>query len=205
MWRCLFPSNRWVLESRGQQTCNPFGHLPGQDWIDMHWQPDILPIAPNMVGQTYGHGWGAWRAPLAQAFMGHHKVVQADHEPDLPPVARAAPGQTPGTAPQGRDQPTQGTIPAFHEGRLDRCAELAQAQLLAKAARPPEDHASADLHDMASRVADLDHLGIKQGRRSHQPGLWLAAHFPTTPTPIHNPHDLKQRRRIGPPPVREPE
>src|SRR5262245_38074020 len=76
MWRCLCPSNRWVLESRGQQTCNPFGHLPGQDWIDMHWQPDILPIAPNMVGQTYGHGWGAWRAPLAQAFMGSPSKVQ---------------------------------------------------------------------------------------------------------------------------------
>jgi len=205
MRSCLYPSNRLVLESRSQQTCNPFVHLLGQDWIGVHWQPDILPIAPNMVGQTSSHGWGAWRAPLAQALVRHHKVVQADHEPDFPPVARAAPGQTPGTAPQGRDQPTQGAIPAFHEGGLDRRAKLAQAQLLAKTARATADHASADLHDLARRVADLDYLGIKQGRRSHQPGLRLAAHFPTPPPPIHAPHDLQQRRRLGPPSIREPE
>src|SRR5205814_5531649 len=132
MRRCLCPSKRLVLESRGQQTCKPFVHLLGQHWIGMHWQPDILPIAPNVIGQTYRHGWGAWRAPVAQALMRHHKVVEADHEPDLPAVARAAPGQTPGTAPQGRDQPTPGAIPAFHDGRLDRRAELSQAQLLAK-------------------------------------------------------------------------
>src|SRR5205823_9654167 len=128
----------------------------------MYRQRDILPVAPNMIGQTYRHGWGAWRAPLAQALMRHHKVVEADHEPDLPAVARAAPGQTPGTAPQGRDQPTPGAIPAFHDGRLDRRAELSQAQLLAKTARTTADHASADLHAMASRVAALDHLGLPQ-------------------------------------------
>jgi len=59
---------------------------------------------------------------------------------------------------------------------LDRRAELMQAQLLAKTARSTEDHATVDLHDMASRVADLDHLSIKQGWRSHQPGLRLAPH-----------------------------
>ena len=90
----------------------------------MYRQRDILPVAPNMIGQTYGHGWGAWRAPLAQALMRHHKVVQAHHEPDLPPVARAAPGLTPATPPQGRYEPTQGAIPAFHEGGLDRLCEL---------------------------------------------------------------------------------
>ena len=83
-----------------------------------------------MIGQSNCHRWGARRTALAQAFMRQHKVVQADHEPDLPPVARAAPGQTPGAAPQGRHQPTQGAIPAFHKGRLDRPAKLAQVQLL---------------------------------------------------------------------------
>ena len=90
----------------------------------MHWQPDILPIAPDMVSQPYGHRWGARPATLAEALVRHHKVVEADHEPDLPPMARAAPRQTPSTPPQGRDQPTQGAIPPFHKGRLYRLTEL---------------------------------------------------------------------------------
>src|SRR5262249_11366580 len=45
----------------------------------------------------------------------------------------------------------------------------------------------------------------EQGVRRHQPGLRLAAHFPTPPPPIHDPHDLKQRRSIGLPPVRKKE
>src|SRR5207302_1558988 len=95
-------------------------------------------------------------------------------------------------------------IPAFHAGRLDRRAELAQAQRLAKTARATDAHAPADLHDRASRVADLDHLGVKQGRRSSQPGRRLAAYLPTPP-PIPGPHDLQPRRRIGLPPIREKE
>ena len=35
----------------------------------MHRQPDILSIAPDMVGQPDGHRGGARRAPLAQAVM----------------------------------------------------------------------------------------------------------------------------------------
>jgi hypothetical protein len=181
MQRCLGLSNGWVLESRGQQTGNPFIHLLGEDWIGMHWQPDIFPIAPYMVGQSSSHSWSAWRAPLAQALMWHHQVVEADYEPAFPAVARVVPGQTPSMAPQGRDQPTQGAIPTFHEGRLDRRAKLAQAQLLAKTAWATADHAPADLYDLASRVADLDDLGVKQGWWSHQPWLRLAADFPTTP------------------------
>src|SRR5262249_10489547 len=95
--------------------------------------------------------------------------------------------------------------PAFHEGRLDRRAELAQAQLLTTTAWATEDHAPADLHDMASRVADLDYLGVKQRLRSYQLGLRLAAYFPTTSRTIHDPHDLQQRRRRGLPPIREKE
>src|SRR5262249_18027233 len=134
-----------------------------------------------------------------------HKVVETDHEPDLPPVAEAAPGQTPGTASQGRYQAAQGAIPAFHKGRLDRHAKLAQAQLLAKTAWATEDHAPADLHNMASRVADLDHLGVNQVLRRYHPGLRLAPAFPPPSPPIHDPHNLKQRRRIGLPPIREKE
>src|SRR5437016_5424335 len=190
MSRCLCPSHGLLLESWDQQICNPFVHLLGEDWSCMHWQPDILPIAPNMVGQTYGHCWGAWRAPLAQALMRHHKVVKAHHEPDLPPVARAAPGQTPSAAPQGRDQPTQGAIPAFHERCLDRLSELPEAQLLAKTAWATEDHAPAHLHDMARLVADLHDLSIEQVFGGHEPWFGLAAHFPTTSRTIHDPHDL---------------
>src|SRR5262249_51252048 len=119
--------------------------------------------------------WGARRAHWAQPLMRHHEVVQADDEPDLPPMARVTRGQIPDTAPQGREEPRQGAIPTFHEGRLDRRAKLAQAQLLAKTARTTEDDTRADLHDMPHLVADLDHLGIKQGLRSHQPGRGLAA------------------------------
>src|SRR5262249_5617434 len=38
-----------------------------------------------------------------------------------------------------------------------------------------------------------------------KPGLRLAAHFPTTPGTIHDAHDLKQRRRVGLPSIREKE
>jgi hypothetical protein len=120
----LCPASGLVLERRSQQACNPFVHLLGEDWVSMYRQPDILPIAPNMVCQPDGHSWGASRAPLAQALMRHHTVVQADHEPDLPPVARAAPGQTPGATPQGRYEATQCAIPAFHARGLDRLSEL---------------------------------------------------------------------------------
>ena len=58
----------------------------------MHREPDILSIAPHMVGQANGHRWRTRRAALSQAFMGQHKVVETDHEPDLAPVAAAAPG-----------------------------------------------------------------------------------------------------------------
>jgi hypothetical protein len=201
----LGPASGLVRESRSQQPCQPFVHLLGEDWVGMHRQPDILPTAPDMVGQPDSHRWRPRRATLAQALVGHHKVVETDQEPDLPPVARAAPRQTPGTAPQGRHQAAQGAIPAFHKGRLDRRAKLAPAQLLAKTAWATQDHAPADLHDLASRVADLDHLGVKQGLRRYQPGLRLAPDFPTPSPPIHDPHNLKQRRRIGLPPIREKE
>jgi hypothetical protein len=52
MRRDLCPAKRLVLESWGQQTCNAFVHVPGQDWSGRPWQPDILPIAPNRVGET---------------------------------------------------------------------------------------------------------------------------------------------------------
>src|SRR5438105_2847594 len=103
----------------------------------MPWQPDILPRAPPRVAQPSGHGWGAWRAPLAQTLLRHHTVGAAAHEPDLPPVAHAAPGQTPGTAPQGRDQPTHGARPACQKGRLDRRAALALAPRRATTAWAP--------------------------------------------------------------------
>jgi hypothetical protein len=56
----------------------------------MHRQPDILPIAPNMVSQPNDHCRGAHHAPLSQALVRHHKVVEADEEPDLAPMASTA-------------------------------------------------------------------------------------------------------------------
>ena len=136
--------------------------------------------------------------------MRHHKVVEADHEPDLPPGARTAPGQH-RAAPQGGHQPTPCAIPAFHQGRLDRRAELSLAPRLAQTAWATADHAPADLHDMASRVADFHHLGVKQAVRCHESGLQLAAHFPPPPAPIHHPQHLEQHGGIGLPPIREQE
>ena len=120
----MCPSMRLILESRGQQMCNPFVELPGEDWVGMHRQPDILPIAPDMVSQPDSHRWGARPVTLPQALVRHHKVVEADDEPDLASMASTAPRQTPRAPPQGRDQPTQGAIPPFHKGRLDRLPEL---------------------------------------------------------------------------------
>jgi hypothetical protein len=113
----LCPSRGLVLESRDQQPAHPFVPLPGESWVGMYWNPDILPIAPDMIGQTDRHRWRPWRAPLAQALMGHHKVIEADPKPETSPVAGLAPGQTAGAAPQGGYQPTQRAIPSFHKSR----------------------------------------------------------------------------------------
>jgi hypothetical protein len=43
------------------------------------------------------------RATLAQAFVRHDTVIEADQGPDLAPGARGAPGQTPETALRGAD------------------------------------------------------------------------------------------------------
>lgn len=159
--RCLYPARGLVLESRDQQTSYPFVHLLREGSVCMHWKPDILPIAPDMVGQSDGHRWRALGVTLTQALVRHHKVVEADHQPDPAPVTAMTPGQTPGAAPQGCDQSPQRPISAFHESRLDRRAKLPQTPLRDKATRTTEDHASADRHHMASRVTDLDNLGVE--------------------------------------------
>src|SRR5262245_27531101 len=115
---------RLILESRGQQRCQPFVALLGEDWVGMPRQPERLPRAPDMVSQPAGHRWGARPVPLPQALVRHHQVGEADEEPALAWMASAAPRQTPRTPPEGRDQPTQGAIPPFHTGRLDRLPEL---------------------------------------------------------------------------------
>jgi hypothetical protein len=66
------------LERRGQESLDPFVHLPCEDWVLMHWQPHILPIGPHMICQADRHRWGARRAALSQAFMRHHEIVEAD-------------------------------------------------------------------------------------------------------------------------------
>ena len=93
------PARRLIRQSRGQQMCNPFVELLGEDWVGMHRQPDILPIAPDMISQPDGHRWGAPQATLSQALVRHHKVGEADYEPDLALMASAAPRQTPRAPP----------------------------------------------------------------------------------------------------------
>src|SRR5262245_49156793 len=95
------PASGVALESRGQQIGNPFVHLRGEDWSRMHWQPNILARAPDVVGQPDGHRRGARRATLAQALVWHHAIVETAQQPDLPPVAGATPRQTSGAAAQG--------------------------------------------------------------------------------------------------------
>jgi hypothetical protein len=117
------PARRLIRQSRGQQMCHPFVELRGEAGVCMHRQPARLPIAPTMVSQPDDHGRGAPHAPLAQALVRHHKVVEADEEPDLAPMASTAPRQTPRAPPPGCDQPTPGAIPPCPEGCLERLPE----------------------------------------------------------------------------------
>jgi hypothetical protein len=203
--RRLCPFRGLILKSWHQQTGYPFLHLLREDEVGMHRQPDILPIAPDMVRQPEGHRWRALDAALAQALMRHHKVVEAHQQPNLPAVARGTPGQTPGAAPQGCAQPPQCPIPAFHERRLDRRAELPALQLLAKATRTPANHAPADLHNMASRVADLDDLGVEEVLGGDEPGFGLAPHCPPPSATIDDAQHVEQRRALRFPAIGEKE
>ena len=38
----MCPSRRLILESRGQQMCNPFVELHSEEWVCMHRQPYIV-------------------------------------------------------------------------------------------------------------------------------------------------------------------
>src|SRR5215813_12421026 len=180
-----------------------FVHLLREGSVCMHRQPEILPIAPDMVGQPDGHRRRTLGATWTQALGWHHKVVEADHQPDAAPVTERTPGQTPSAAPQGGDQPPQCSIPAFHESRLDRRAELPETQLLDKATRPTEDHAPADLHDLASWGADLDHLGVEQVLGGHEPGFRLAPHLSPPSATINDAQHAEQRRAVSFPAIGE--
>src|SRR5262252_917429 len=158
-----------------------------------------------MVSQTDGHRWGTPRTALAQTFMGHHEVVETDHEPEPSPVADPAPGQTPGATAQRRYQAAQCAIPPFHEGCLDRRAELPQTQLLHKAARTAKHHARVDLHHLPPLVADLHDLGIKEMLGSDQPWFRLAPHPPAPAATIDNAQHLEQGCAISFPAIREKE
>ena len=199
------PAKRVLLESRGQQLCNTFVHLLDEHRIGMHRQPDILTIAPDMVAQPDGHRWGTPGATLAQALVWHHKVVEADQQPDASAMTSGQPRHAAGAASQGRHQPTQSAIPAFHKGGLDGLAELAQTQLPAKTAWAPKDYAPAHLHDLARLVPHFHYLRVEQGFRCHQARLGLATQVATTPAPLHDAHHLEQCRGVGLPAVRQEE
>ena len=171
----------------------------------MYWQPNILPIAPHMVSQTDGHRWGTPRMALAQTFMGHHEVGETDHEPAPAPMADPAPGQTPGAAAPRGHQTAPCAIPPFHEGCLDRRAELPQTQLLHKATRTAKHHACVDLHHLSPLVADLHDLGIKEMPGSDQLWFRLAPHPPAPAATIDNAQHLEQRCTLGFPAICEKE
>jgi hypothetical protein len=190
-------------ECWGQEAFDPFVHLPSEDWVHMYRAPDILPIAPHMVGQTDGHRWGTPRTALAQTFMGPHEVGETDHEPEPFPGADAAPGQTPGAAAPRRPQAAPCAIPPCHTGRLDRRAKLPPAQLLDKAAGTTEDHPAADVDDLPGLSTHLDDLRVEQVWGGHKTWCGLAAHFPPPPATIPPPQHLEQRGGIGFPPIRQ--
>jgi hypothetical protein len=137
--------------------------------------------------------------------MGHHKVVETDHEPQPSSVAAPAPGQTPGTAAQRRHQAAQGAIPPFHKRGLDRRAELPQTQLLHKAARTAKHDAPVDLRHLSPLVADLDNLGIKEMLGSDQPWFRLTPYLPSPAPTIANAQHLESGGAIGLPAIREKE
>jgi hypothetical protein len=188
----LGPASGLVLESWGQQPCHLCIHVLGENWSGMYLQPAILPRAPDMLGQTDRHRWGPWRAALPQAFMGPHAVGEAHHQPAPAPVAGPAPGQTAGAAPQGGDQPTQGPIPALHEGGLERGAACSQAPRWPTAAGTAAHDAPAPCPHLPRLVADLDNLGVAQVVGRNEPGVGVRPTVPrrrrrsTTPTTWSN-------------------
>ncbi len=73
---CFLPLGL-VLEGWHEQMQDPLIQLLGQGRVGMHWEPDILPIAPDVVREANHHGRRAWRVALPQAFVGHDKVIKA--------------------------------------------------------------------------------------------------------------------------------
>src|SRR5947209_4065832 len=136
--------------------CQPFVALLGADGGCMHRQPARRPRAPNLVSQPDGHRRSAPHAPVSQALVRHPKVGEAAEEPELAPMARTAPRQTPRAPPPGGDQPTPGARPPFHTGRLDRLPALPEASRRHTAPRTAAAPASVDLHDLASVGTALD-------------------------------------------------
>ena len=96
-------------------------------------------------------------------------------------------------------------IPPFHEGCLDRRAELPQTQLLHKATRTAKHHACVDLHHLSPLVADLHDLGIKEMLGSDQLWFRLAPHPPAPAATIDNAQHLEQRCTLGFPAICEKE
>jgi hypothetical protein len=69
-----------------------------------------------MIGQPKGHCRGTPGATLAQAFVRHHKVVEADRQPDASSMTGGNPRSTVGAATQKRHQPMQAAILARRTG-----------------------------------------------------------------------------------------
>jgi len=142
---------------------------------------------------------------LAQTCRGHHAVGAAHQKPAPAPVARAAPGQTPGAAPPGCDPPPPCAIPACHAGRLERRAALPEPPRRDQAPRTTADHAPAALHARARRVADRDALSVAPGRGGDAPGRRLPPHLPPPSAPRDDAHHWEHRRARGVPSLGEQE
>ena len=101
----------------------------------MHGKPDILSIAPHVIGQSNGHRRGALLPPLLQALVRDHEVVETDYQPDPSSMACHTPGQAAGATSQSSYPSPKRAIPSFHKRSLDGGTQPVDFQLLEKAPR----------------------------------------------------------------------
>lgn len=82
----------------------------------MHRIPQIVAIAPDVLGHPLGHGRGAWPTPLAEALRGQHEGVEIYQQSDPGAVAARTQGGATGAAAQASVKPPHGPIPPLPEG-----------------------------------------------------------------------------------------
>ena len=169
----------------------------------MHRKPDIVLIAPHMMGQSDGHRRGAFCPSFSQTLMRDHKIVEADDQPDPSLMAHLRPRQTPCATTQRSDPSPKRAIPSFHKRRLNGGAQPPFSKLFEKPSRTSKDDLLGDFNKGACCIPDLDHLGVKEVIWGDQSGLGLSAHFALATETIDPSEHLNQGSRIGLPAIGE--